>query len=333
MKLSIFLRKPRPTGNFSLELVVRGILQNLGPEFEARVAVCRFLSNGFFRRAYNMVEAAFRQGDVNHVTGDVHYITFFLNKQRTVLTIHDCGPLEGEMDVRKRVLKLLWFTIPAHRCAVITVVSNAVKRDLLGHVDIPPDKVVVIPDAVPSMYRPEARPFHRACPVILQIGTAPNKNLPRVFEALKGLPCRLDIVGRLSDEYRALLKHNAIEYRSYVNLSDEEMLARYVECDLVSFASTFEGFGMPIIEANLVGRAVVTSTVASMPEVASDAACLVDPFDIASIRAGFQRVISDTDYRERLVQNGFQNAKRYDARNITRQYEAVYRRVYDASRR
>ena len=88
-----------------------------------------------------------------------------------------------------------------------------------------------------------------------------------------------------------------IEYENWSNLSLDEVVRKYQQCDLLTFCSTYEGFGMPIVEANVVGRPVVTSDISSMPEVAGNAACLVDPFDSASIRSGIRRVIKDIDYR------------------------------------
>jgi glycosyltransferase involved in cell wall biosynthesis len=96
----------------------------------------------------------------------------------------------------------------------------------------------------------------------------------------------------------------------------------------VVFASTYEGFGMPIVEANATGRPVVTSNIGPMPEVAGSAACLVDPFDCSSIREGIVRVIGDADYRSHLVAGGFENVKRFQADVIAAQYAAVYREVF-----
>lgn len=327
MRVVYFMRRPRPYQNFSVEHIVDGLISNLSPQFEAVRAVSRFPSSGVLRRTYNIFEAPFRQGDVNHVTGDVHFVTYLLDPHKTVLTVLDCGRISGNPDLRTRIVKLLWYSIPAHCCSAITVISSAVKDDLLRHVRVDPEKIHVIPVAVPSLYTSVPKVFNAERPTILQVGTAPNKNLPRLFEALAGISCILRIVGQLTDAHREALRLRGVAYENHVGLTNEQMLQQYSDCDIVSFPSTFEGFGMPIIEGNIVGRPVVCGNVASMPEVAGNAACLVDPTDVRSIRAGFLRVIQDAEYRSSLIEKGYENVKRFEQATIARQYEALYRKI------
>ena len=95
----------------------------------------------------------------------------------------------------------------------------------------------------------------------------------------------------------------------------------------MTFVSTYEGFGLPIIEANTVGRAVIAGNVSSMPEVAGDGALLVDPTDISAIRAGIKRIIEDPEFRTELIERGQQNARRFDPDTIAAQYLSIYREV------
>ncbi len=81
------------------------------------------------------------------------------------------------------------------------------------------------------------------------------------------------------NEHCLKLEECKIEYENFIDISNEELVKKFIECDMLLFASTYEGFGMPIVEANIVGRPVITSNILSMPEVAGDAAILVDPFN------------------------------------------------------
>ena len=96
---------------------------------------------------------------------------------------------------------------------------------------------------------------------------------------------------------------------------------------MLVFVSTYEGFGLPILEAEATGRPVLTSNIMAMPEVAGDGACLVDPYNITAIRKGTLKVINDSSYRKELVQHGFENVKRFRPEKIAAQYVELYKQI------
>ena len=108
---------------------------------------------------------------------------------------------------------------------------------------------------------PAAREFNVAKPVVFQIGTGFKKNLERVAEALWAVLCHLRIVGRIDDEQTGAQVRYGIDYSCVSNISNEEVINEYYRCDMLVFASTYEGFGLPIVEAQATGRPVVTTTV------------------------------------------------------------------------
>jgi len=322
-----YLRRPGP-GIYSLERLYADVRAHLPTDIQASPCVSRFLSQGLFGRLYDIGHAWLYQGEVNHVTGDVHFLTYLLNRRRTILTILDCGTLERLHGINRWLLWLLWYWLPEKRCAAIVVISEATRQQVLRHLNCDPDKVQVIYCNVSQEFKPVLQPFNAYKPRLLQIGTTDNKNLMRLAAALEGLECELVIIGQLSSLQTLALQQHCVNYENWRDLSREALLEQYQRCDMVVFASTYEGFGLPIVEANAVGRPVVTSNLLSMPEVAGDAACLVDPFDVNSIRAGIRRVIEDADYRKHLVENGSENAKRFQIETIAAQYAALYRRIY-----
>jgi glycosyltransferase involved in cell wall biosynthesis len=137
----------------------------------------------------------------------------------------------------------------------------------------------------------------------------------------------LTVVGRLRDHHKVLLDKYKTDYQNFVNLPYAEVIQRYEEANIVSFVSLYEGFGLPIIEAQSVGRPVITSNVTSMPEVAGDSALLVDPEDVEQIRKGIQNLIKDEKLRKDLVKKGFENVKRFTPKAIAQQYADLYEKM------
>jgi glycosyltransferase involved in cell wall biosynthesis len=124
-----------------------------------------------------------------------------------------------------------------------------------------------------------------------------------------------------------LLKKYNIQYSSKGHIAYGEVIQAYKDSDLVVFASTYEGFGMPIIEAQAIGKPVITSNIGAMKEVALDTACLVDPYDVESIKNGIQKLIRDEAYRDLMIKKGLKNVERFSLETISNQYIALYKSI------
>ena len=328
IRVAFFHRKPRALGNFSIETYFQQIREYLPQPFQPVYVEMPFESNGLWRRLANAIYCFFKQEDINHITGDIHYVAAFLRTKKTILTIHDCGSLHETSGIKHKILRFFWFAMPVAKSSLITANSTATKNDIIEQTQCSSDKIGVVYICVGSQFQPQPKDFNAVNPRILHIGTAPNKNLERLISALKKIPCTLVIVGKISDAIKQLLLDNQITAECIDRrLSDEEMLKQYQQCDILSLVSTLEGFGMPIVEANAVGRVVITSNTTSMPEIAGDAAVLVDPFDINAIREGFLKIIENSALRKELVQNGLKNHLRFQPKQLAEQYAQIYQKL------
>jgi glycosyltransferase involved in cell wall biosynthesis len=324
LKVTFLNRKPRPYGNFSIENYFRTIGDNL--EIKASVSQWNapYFSKGIFQRLWSTI--AVRKSpnaDVYHITGDTHFLIWGLKRKRKkVLTIHDLGFIKDTRGLKRKILTYFWLTGPMKRADAVTTVSTATKNDILRFFPTWRKKIHVIPTVIDTRFTFHEKAFNVECPTILLLGSAPNKNLRRVLEATKGLNVHLSIIAQLNEEEIKLLEGQSYERSS--SLSFEELIQKYHQADVLMLCSTLEGFGMPIIEAQAIGRAVITSNCSSMPEVAGNGALLVDPLSVQSMREGLQKLISDKDLREELIQEGFKNVKRFDPKTISDKYFELY---------
>lgn len=322
----MLLRKPY-LARHSMERLFDRICQAMPADIRTRKFVSTFAGRGILRRLAIMVEAMFRQGDVTHVTGENHFVTLLLRRRRTILTIHDVLPPFRANGVRGWLMRLFWYRLPMARAAVITVVSEATLRRLVELGLAGKHDIRVVPNCTFAEFTPISRTFTAEYPRILLVGTAWNKNVERVAEALSGIRCHVRVIGKLTASHRDAFQRNGVSMSSANTLSDKEVLDEYTNCDVVVFASIEEGFGLPILEAQAIGRPVVTSNLSSMPEVAGAAAELVDPHSVSSIRRGVMRVLEDQPHRDRLVQLGFLNVQRFSPESIARMYADIYREL------
>lgn len=264
---------------------------------------------------------------VLHITGDVHYGALFTPFTRTLITVHDCGMLQRGEGLKRLILWLLWFRLPMTFASAITVISEQTKKELLSVIKLPSHKVHVIPNFVDPQFRHSLRAFNQAKPRVLHIGTRDNKNLQRVIRAVAGLPMLLVIVGPLSDAQIRLLVEYGIAYENHPAPEEPALVALYESADLISFPSTFEGFGMPILEGQAVGRAVLTSDREPMRSVSGGAALLVDPESVTAIRAGFLKLLHDAALRDQLVSKGLDNVRDYSLSSVAQQYQRLYEQL------
>jgi alpha-1,3-rhamnosyl/mannosyltransferase len=295
-------------------------------------------------RKYSTSQKYFETVDLIHCTDQL--IPVVPNKP-LVATVMDTIPLSHPefIKTRSRFIKpLLWQKLTAKANHIITI-SEFSKGEIINLMGFPEEKVTSIPLGVDERFFsriPEQeineilKRLNIVKPFFLFLGSIqPRKNLLKMIQAHSTLPNHLAtqfplvIAGKVAwDDGQILdaIKKGVLESRCiWLNyVSDIEKRVLLQSAQGLVFASLYEGFGLPIIEAFASQAPVITSNCTSMPEVAEDAALIIDPLSIESITSALNCLIESTDKREQLKVLGLEKAKKYTWERVAHATKAVY---------
>ncbi len=265
---------------------------------------------------------------------------------RRVVTVCDTNylALRNLMTMPKRYLLPLFVRQSARRSDHVLTLSNFAAAQIQADTGIDPRRITVThlggrePGSRPAeMGWPElAKRYALEKPYIVAFGSlSPHKNIPRLLEAfsrLRGIvPHRLVLIGHLAD--RGTLEQAILK----ASLGERVVLTGYVpdahvgpllqNADLFVFPTLYEGFGLPLLEAQELGVPVACSRTASLPEVAGESALFFDPASVAEMTEAISRCLTDPELRRELVRRGSENLARFAWAETARKTLAVYRSV------
>lgn len=312
---------------------------------DLRVEVCVLPSRRAWTHRVLGREIVSRPPDVLFVPA--HVLPFALPPNRlpaSVVTVHDLG-YRAFPQAHTRSQR--WYLDASTRWSAgrttrLIAVSQATADDLQAAYGVPAAKVRVIHEAAANWQRADdedqaaiREKYGLIRPYALYMGTIqPRKNLARLIKAYSKLhaanPPAWDLLlvgspGWLSEPLYDLVATSGLE--DYVRFTgyapDDELISLLSGALFFTFPSLFEGFGLPVLEAQTVGVPVMTANNSSLPEIAGDAAILVDPTDVDAIAEAMLRLSQDEALRQQLIAAGYENVKRFSWEKAAQETLAV----------
>jgi glycosyltransferase involved in cell wall biosynthesis len=265
----------------------------------------------------------------------------------TVITIHDLSFFRFPDLFRpaNRLYLKLVTRLSARRARRLIAVSSHAAAETTRLLGVPLERIDVVYHGVDPAFRPlpveQIAEFRQRQGLperfVLFVGTLePRKNLTRLVEAFSRIRADenvwLALVGArgwLCDDLFARIDALGIKDRiifpGYV--MNGELPLWYNAASLLAYPSVYEGFGLPVLEAQACGTPVITSEISSLPEAAGDGALMVDPYDVEALATGMGRLLGDTQLREELQARGRAHAARFSWPRTAADTAAVYRRA------
>jgi glycosyltransferase involved in cell wall biosynthesis len=274
-------------------------------------------------------------------------------KVRSMHVIHDLNFEYYPNDIPLMELKYYQHFFPKYtrKADRIATVSEYSKNDIMKLYGIPAEKIDVVYNGASEVFQPlnenEKKQvkdkYTGGKPYFVFVGALhPRKNLANLFKAFdlfcysNPMGVKLVIVGEKKWWTKEIkMAYEQMKYRNEVVFSGRlgfNELTKVVGSALaLTYVSYFEGFGIPIMEAYYAGTPVITSNITSMPEVAGDAALLVDPFSIASISHAMQQISTDENLRKSLIEKGNERKKFFTwQKSSDRLWESIEKAIYSS---
>ena len=289
---------------------------------------------------------------VEQFTGriDLYHATDFvlpptLPSTKTLLTVHDLSFVRVPETASPSLKAYLDRVVPlsVKRADHILADSQATKNDLIELYAVKSKKISVLLTGVDKRFKPSntgemtIRNKYSVGdrPYLFTIGTVqPRKNYARIIQSLAKLREEghdLDLViagghGWLADPiYQTIQETQMTDYVKLIGFADDEDIPTlYTNAECVVFPSLYEGFGYPVLEGMACGTPVITSNISSLPEVAGDAALMVNPYDVDAITNAIRSIITDDELRKTLTERGFEQIKHFTWEKSAQQLHQIY---------
>ena len=290
------------------------------------------------------------RADVFHATGGLTQVweicAPYFQPCQTVITVQDLHPLiipQFRFIAETRAFK--WQMKALRKAAHLIAVSQNTKLDIMRFLDIPDERITVVPMAPGNHFQVQDEDTTRTVldqydlqrPFVLYVGNYNvHKNIELLVESWARLdpPVNLVIAGTLSTYPSSLIdriekngRREFVHFLGSVPYFSEALIALYNAAVAFVFPSFYEGFGLPVVEAMRCGCPVIAARRGSLPEVVGEAGVLIEPDDVQGLTDAMQRLIDDPAWRTLLRERGFSHVEGFSWEKIARDTLAVYHQV------